>query len=54
MHIYSELLKAKDSLPITRAWDNNVFRKVPHDSYPPPDSEKPTTNPSGEGKTINE
>ena len=52
-HFTSELLKAKDSLPITRAWEITYFARFLCISYPPPDSEKPTTNPSGEGKTIN-
>ncbi len=52
-HYTSELLKAKDSLPITRAWEITYFARFLYNSYPPPDSEKPTTNPSGEGKTIN-
>ncbi len=53
-HFTSELLKAKDSLPITRAWEiNSISQGSSCISYPPPDSEKPTTNPSGEGKTIN-
>lgn len=49
----SELLKAKDSLPVTKAWENTYFARFLYDSFPPPDSEKPTVNPSGEGKTIN-
>jgi hypothetical protein len=52
-HFTSELLKAKDSLPITRAWDITYFAKFLSSIYPPPDSEKSTNNPSGEGKTIN-
>lgn len=52
-HYTSELLKAKDSLPITRAWEIIYFARFLYNAYPPPDSEKPTTNPSGEGKTIN-
>ena len=52
-HFTSELLKAKDSLPITRAWEITYFARFLCNSYPPPDSEKPTTNPSGEGKAIN-
>jgi hypothetical protein len=47
------LLKAKNSLPLTRAWDALYFTVFLYNTYPPPDSEKPTTNPSGEGKTIN-
>ena len=49
----SELLKAKDSLPTTRGWEITYFARFLYNAYPPPDSEPPTTNPSGEGKTIN-
>jgi hypothetical protein len=49
----SELLKAKENLPITRGWETSYFARFLYYSYPPPDSEPPTTNPSGEGKTIN-
>jgi len=52
-HYTAELLKAKDSLPITRGWEITYFAKFLYNTYPPPDSEKPTINPSGEGKTIN-
>jgi len=52
-HYTSELLKAKDSLPTTRAWGITYFARFLYNAYPPPDSEPPTTNPSGEGKTIN-
>jgi hypothetical protein len=49
----SELLKAKESLPTTRYWEIAYFARFLYNSYPPPDNEPPTTNPSGEGKTIN-
>ena len=52
-HYTSELLKAKNNLPITRAWEIMYFTRFLYNTYPPPDSEPPTTNPSGEGKTIN-
>ena len=52
-HYTSELLKAKDELSITRSWEITYFARFLYKSYPPPDSEPPTTNPSGEGKTIN-
>jgi hypothetical protein len=52
-HLTSELLKAKDNLPITRPWESAYFARFLYNSYPPPDIERPTTNPSGEGKTIN-
>ena len=49
----AELLKAKDGLPITRSWDTAYFARFLYNTYSPPDSEPPTVNPSGEGKTIN-
>lgn len=49
----SELLKAKENLPAARGWDNIYFTMFLYNTYPPPDSEKPIANPSGEGKTIN-
>jgi hypothetical protein len=52
-HYTAELLKAKENLPITRAWENTYFTMFLYNTYPPPDSEKPKANPSGEGKTIN-
>ena len=52
-HYTSELLKAKDSLPTTRGWEITYFARFLYNTYPPPDSEKPAVNPSGEGKTIN-
>ena len=51
-HFTSELLTAKDSLPITKAWGVTYFAKFLYATYPPPDNEKPTVNPSGEGKSI--
>jgi hypothetical protein len=52
-HFTAELLKAKDSLPLTRGWEITYFARFLYSTYSPPDSEKPATNPSGEGKTIN-
>jgi hypothetical protein len=52
-HYTAELLNAKNSLPLTRGWDALYFAVFLYNTYPPPDSEPPTTNPSGEGKTIN-
>jgi hypothetical protein len=49
----NELVKAKSSLPLTKGWDPLYFTVFLYNTYPPPDSEKPTVNPSGEGKTIN-
>jgi hypothetical protein len=52
-HYTNELLKAKNSQPTTKSWDTLYFTRFLYQTYPPPDSEKPTINPSGEGKTIN-
>jgi hypothetical protein len=52
-HYMVELVKTKNSLPPTQTWDPIYFTCFLYASYPPPDSEKPTANPSGEGKTIN-
>ena len=52
-HYTAELLKTKNSLPLTRDWDNLYFAVFLYKTYPPPDSDPPTTRPSGEGKTIN-
>jgi hypothetical protein len=52
-HYTAELLKTKNSFPLTQGWDTLYFTRFLFQTYPPPDSEKPTTNPSGEGKTIN-
>lgn len=47
-HFTTELLKAKNSLPITQSWDALYFAVFLYNNYPPPDSEKPT-----QGKTTN-
>jgi hypothetical protein len=52
-HYTAELLKAKETLPAARGWDTIYFTMFLYNTYPPPDSEKPAVNPSGEGKTIN-
>jgi hypothetical protein len=52
-HYTADLLKAKNSLPLTKGWDTLYFAVFLYNTYPPPDNEKPTVNPSGEGKTIN-
>jgi len=52
-HYMAEIVKAKNSLPPTQRWDAIYFTCFLYNTYPPPDSEKPTVNPSGEGKTIN-
>ncbi len=50
----AELLKAKNSLPITRGWDNLYFARFLYNTYPPPDSEPAASSPSGERKMVNE
>jgi hypothetical protein len=52
-HYTADLLKAKNSFPLTQGWTTLYFTRFLYPTYPPPDSEKPTVNPSGEGKTIN-
>ena len=49
----SELLKAKESLPITKLWEITYFARFLHNSYPPPDQEKAPTSLSDERKTRN-
>jgi hypothetical protein len=53
-HYTDELLKAKNSLPITRGWDNLYFARFLFNTYPPPDSEPVGANLSGERKMVNE
>lgn len=38
-HYTNELLKAKNSLPITKAWEPLYFARFLYETYPPPDSE---------------
>ena len=52
-NLMSELFSAKEKLSVTKPWGVTYFAQFLYNSYPPPDSEKPTINPSGEGKTIN-
>ena len=52
-HYTADLLKTKNSFPLTQGWSTLYFTRFLYQTYPPPDSEKPTVNPSGEGKTIN-
>jgi hypothetical protein len=42
-HYTDELVKAKNSIPITKSWDVLYFTRFLYQTYPPPDSE-PTTN----------
>ncbi len=53
-HYIIELLKAKNSLPITRGWDNLYFVRFLYQTYPTPDSEPVGDATSGERKTVNE
>ena len=38
-HFTTELIKAKNSLPITKTWDTTYFALFLYQNYPPPDSE---------------
>jgi len=49
-----ELLKAKNSLPATRGWDNLYFARFLFNTYPPPDSESVSASSSGERKVTAE
>jgi hypothetical protein len=51
-HYTAELLKAKDSLPITRLWEIEYFTRFLYQTYPPPDRE-PLETKTGERKTGN-
>jgi hypothetical protein len=53
-HYIGELLKAKNSLPITRGWDNLYFACFLFSTFPPPDSEPAEANTSGERKIVNQ
>ena len=39
-HFTAELLKNKNSLPITRGWDNLYFTRFLYETYPPPNNER--------------
>jgi hypothetical protein len=49
-HYTTELLRAKSSLPTTKAWDSTYFARFLYQTYPPPDSEPIGVNTSGERK----
>ncbi len=49
-HYTTELVKAKNSLPITKAWGTTYFTRFLYQTYPPPDSEPVGANASGERK----
>ncbi len=53
-HYTAELLKAKNSLPLTRGWSNLYFSCFLYNTYPPPDSEIFEANTVTERKTVNE
>lgn len=50
-HFTTELLKAKNSLPITKAWDTTYFALFLYQTYPPPDSEPIGVNASS-GRSV--
>jgi hypothetical protein len=43
-HYVTELLKVKNNLPITKAWDTSYFARFLYQTYPPPDSESVGVN----------
>ncbi len=47
-HYTTELIKAKNSLPTTKAWDTLYFARFLYQTYPPPDTETVGVNTSGE------
>ncbi len=49
-HYTTELLKAKNSLPITKGWHTLYFARFLYETYPPPDSEPIGVNASSERK----
>lgn len=52
-HYTDELVKAKNSLCITKGWDNLYFTRFLYHTYPPPDSEPVGDSLLGETKTVN-
>ena len=50
-HYTTELVKAKNSTPITKGWNSLYFACFLYNIYPPPDSEPIGVNASGERKT---
>jgi hypothetical protein len=46
----TELIKAKNSLPITKTWDPTYFTRFLYQTYPPPDSERVGVNAPSERK----
>ena len=49
----SELLKAKNNLPVTQGWEITYFARFLYENYSPPDREVAATNLFGERKTKN-
>jgi hypothetical protein len=49
----AELLKAKNSLPVTRDWDTLYFARFLYNTYSPPDIEPEVVNTLGERKLAN-
>jgi hypothetical protein len=49
-HYTSELLRAKNSLPLTKGWDNLYFARFLYAAYPPPDTEPLGVNAQGDRK----
>jgi len=41
-HYTAEVLKAKNNVPFTRNWSNMYFTRFLQDTYPPPDTVRPT------------
>jgi hypothetical protein len=46
----TELIRAKNSLPITKTWDPTYFTRFLYQTYPPPDSERIGVNAPSERK----
>jgi len=49
----SDLLKAKNNLPVTQGWEITYFARFLYENYPPPDREVAATNLYGERKNRN-
>jgi hypothetical protein len=49
-HFTAELIKAKNSIPLTKGWDPLYFTRFLYQTYPPPDSESIGVNASSERK----
>jgi hypothetical protein len=50
-HYTTDLVKAKNSAPVTKAWDSLYFACFLYQTYPPPDSEPIGVNASSERRT---